>query len=96
VAKLPVGTLSIAEIRAYIDRDLLTIPSTNADIVQDDARAGTNSENEDQPQQATTAEVLVNLKSKIVMKLIPTARLNWSMRVTPSSPGSLPHYPMPS
>ena len=77
VAKLPIGTLSIAEIRAYIDRDLLTIPSTNADIVQDDARAGTGApsgpENDEQPQNNTSAEAeLVNRKSSdLLVGLIP-------------------------
>ena len=45
MAKLPQGTLTPAETRAYIDREILTIPVTASDIVQDDARAGAAAEN---------------------------------------------------
>jgi len=45
MAKLPAGTLTPAEMRAYIDREILTIPVTHSAIVQDDARAGTAAEN---------------------------------------------------
>ena len=47
MAKLPQGTLTPAEMRAYIDREILTIPVTESDIVQDDARAGTAAETDD-------------------------------------------------
>ena len=46
IAKLPEGTLSVAETRAYIDRELITIPVVTPDTAQDDARAGSTIEDD--------------------------------------------------
>ena len=47
IAKLPEGTLTVAETRAYIDRELITIPVVTPDTTQDDARAGSEEDAED-------------------------------------------------
>ena len=47
IAKLPEGTLTVAETRAYIDRELITIPVVTSDTTQDDARAGSEEDAED-------------------------------------------------
>ena len=54
IAKLPEGTLTVAETRAYIDRELITIPIVTPDTAQDDARAGTD----DDDDSATQADKL--------------------------------------